>query len=142
MASHACAHKRDERDERGAAALEFGLIAPILIALMIGIIQFSVWLWGWQAGGSAAREAARYAAVHPCDDPGITGTAQSSLNGPPADSPVTVAVSRSANPLEVGDTVTVQVSFTTLNLHFFPGFDAKVDKGATSRVENLPPGGC
>jgi Flp pilus assembly protein TadG len=138
MAAHACAR---DRNERGAAALEFGLIAPILIALVMGIIQFSMWLWAWQVGSSAAREAARYAAVHPCDTAGIQGVANARLAGPPVDSTPAVAVTRSASPLKVGDNVTVQISFTTMDLHFFPGFSAGVSKGATSRVENLPAGG-
>ncbi|TIC81310.1 pilus assembly protein [Nocardioides sp. GY 10113] len=139
MVSHA--HARNRR-ERGAAALEFGLIAPILVMLVIGIIQFSLWFWAWQVGGHAAREAARYAAVHPCDSAGIQGTANDRLTGPPVDSTPAIGVTRSASPLEVGDDITVRVSFTTINLHFFPGFSAGVDKSATSRVENLPAGGC
>lgn len=138
MANHAWAR---DRDERGAAALEFGLVAPILVMLVMGIIQFSMWMWAWEVSGSAAREAARYAAVHPCDTAGIQGTAAARLTGPPVDSTPTVAVARSASPLKVGDDVTVQISFTTMNLHFFPGFSAAVSKGATSRVENLPAGG-
>ncbi len=130
------------RDQRGAAALEFGLVAPILIVLVFGIIQFSLWFWAWQVGGHAAREAARFAAVHPCDTAGIQGTAGSRLAGPPVDSTPTVGVTRSGSPLKVGDDVTVQISFASINLHFFPGFDAVVTKSATSRVENLPPGGC
>lgn len=137
--SPACLRKRDEH---GAAALEFGLIAPLLLLLVIGIIQFSLWFWAWQVGGHAAREAARYAAVHPCDTSGISGTANSRLSGPPVDSIPTVGVTRSASPLKVGDDITVEITFTSINLHFFPGFSAGVSKSATSRVENLPPGGC
>ena len=139
MASNACARKRSER---GAAALEFGLVAPILILLVIGIIQFSLWFWAWQVGGHAAREAARYAAVNPCDSSKIQTEANKNLSGPPVDSTPTVSVTKSASPVKVGDDITVQVTFTSINLHFFPGFDAGVSKSATSRVENLPAGGC
>lgn len=51
------------RDQRGAAALEFALIAPLLVLLLFGIIEFGR---VWSARNvyiSAAREGARVAAV-------------------------------------------------------------------------------
>ena len=51
------------RDDRGAAAVEFALIAPLLILLVFGIIEFGR---VWSARNvyiSAAREGARVAAV-------------------------------------------------------------------------------
>lgn len=139
MGSNACAR---DRGEHGAAALEFGLIAPILVLLVIGIIQFSLWFWAWQVGGHAAREAARFAAVHPCDTTGIQNKGKDRLSGPPVEGTPTVGVTRSATPLKVGDDITVEVSFASINLNFFPGFDGVVTKSATSRVENLPARGC
>ncbi len=136
-----CTPRRGTRDQRGAAAVEFGLIAIILFTLLFGIIQFGFWFWAWQAGAHAAREASRFAAVNPCDQTKIKAAGGDALAGAPiVDTPAWTVTTTS--PVEVGGEVTVHVTFTTLDLNLFPGFDGVVDKSATSRIENLPPGGC
>ena len=50
-------------DERGAAAVEFALIAIIMITLIALTVQAAVLFWGYQAASAAAREAARFGAV-------------------------------------------------------------------------------
>jgi hypothetical protein len=133
---------RDRRaDERGAVAVEFALIAMILFTLLFGILQFGLWFWSWQTGAHAAREAARFAAVQPCDDAGIAGKASAALEGAPITGTPTIDVDTPAD-VRVGDEITVHVHFTTADIGFFPGFDGIVDKSATSRVENVPAGGC
>ena len=53
-------HKR----ERGQALVEFALVLPVLLVLLCGIIDFG-WLYYNQITlNNAAREGARYAAVH------------------------------------------------------------------------------
>ena len=50
--------------ERGAAAVEFALVFPLVIMLLITVIEFSR-LWNIQATlADGARISARYAAVH------------------------------------------------------------------------------
>jgi hypothetical protein len=49
--------------QEGAAAVEFALIAPILVILVFGILQFGVAFLHVQTIRSAVREGARYAAV-------------------------------------------------------------------------------
>ena len=51
------------RNERGAAAVEFALIASILIAIISAVIEFGFAYNELQVMTSAAREGARYAAV-------------------------------------------------------------------------------
>ncbi|GAB3778570.1 TadE family protein [Nocardioides ungokensis] len=132
---------RQRRSEQGAAAVEFALIAILLCTLLFGIIQFSLWFWAWQAGGHAAREAARVAAVSPCDTAKIQSAGTQPLTGPPAANTPTVTVSKTS-PVKVGDGITVRVQFNSINVGFFPWFNPTITKSATSRVENVPAGGC
>lgn len=54
--------KRIKHNEHGAALIEFALIVPILLALLIGIIEFG-WIYnGYISITGAAREGARLAA--------------------------------------------------------------------------------
>lgn len=138
MGTHACAHKRRER---GAAAVEFGLVALLLFTLLFGIIQFGFWFWAWQAAGHAAREAAREAAVNQCETGEIEDAGRRNLESVPGGDSATVAVTPTPV-VAVGDEITVRVEFETVDLGFFPGFDGVVDKSATSRVEYAPAEGC
>ena len=50
-------------DERGQAAVEFALILPILMALLLGIIQFGIVFNNWVQLTDATRAGARKGAV-------------------------------------------------------------------------------
>ena len=52
------------RDRRGQAMVEFALIAPLLFLTIGGIISLGIGVFYQQQLTNAAREAARYAAVH------------------------------------------------------------------------------
>ncbi|PWN01754.1 hypothetical protein DJ010_17125 [Nocardioides silvaticus] len=52
-------------EERGAAAVEFALVVPILLILVFGIVNFGQFLSQRQAATQAAAEGARAAAVTP-----------------------------------------------------------------------------
>lgn len=70
-------HRR--RDQRGAAALEFALIVPILVSLVFGIADF-----GWAMNrdtlvNNAAREGAREGSLNP-DATAIATVVRSSLS--------------------------------------------------------------
>jgi Flp pilus assembly protein TadG len=54
-----------KRPERGAAAVEFALVVPILLLLTFGIISFGFMLSFRQSVSQAAAEGARAAAVAP-----------------------------------------------------------------------------
>ncbi len=53
------------RDERGAIAVEFALIMPVLLLLVLGILEFGYAYHSWDATQNAAREGARVGAVSP-----------------------------------------------------------------------------
>jgi Flp pilus assembly protein TadG len=56
---------RRRRGERGAAAVEFAIVAPLLFLLVFAIIDFGFAFHGWDAVQNAAREGARVGAVTP-----------------------------------------------------------------------------
>jgi Flp pilus assembly protein TadG len=55
--------RRSDGAERGAVAVEFALILPILLLIVVGTIEFGRVYSQWQVYNGAAREGARCAAV-------------------------------------------------------------------------------
>jgi Flp pilus assembly protein TadG len=53
------------RSERGAVAVEFALIAPVLFLLIFGIIDFGFGFQAWDGSAAAAREGARVGIINP-----------------------------------------------------------------------------
>lgn len=53
------------RNESGAAAIEFGIIAPVLLLMLFGLLQLGV-MFNAQAGlKNAVAEGARFATIYP-----------------------------------------------------------------------------
>lgn len=67
LPSYGRARRAGAGRERGAAAVEFALILPVLMYLVFGIISFGYMLSFRQALSQAAAEGARAAAVAPAD---------------------------------------------------------------------------
>lgn len=86
------------RDERGAAAVEFAFVGPILIMLIMGILCYGGYFWIAHAVQQLANDSAR-AAIAGLDDAERRSLAQSSLSSgmsqygylEPANAAVTVA---------------------------------------------------
>jgi Flp pilus assembly protein TadG len=57
--------KRLLREEKGAAAVEFAIVATLFFMLVFGIIDFGFAFHSWNNAVNAAREGARTAAVDP-----------------------------------------------------------------------------
>jgi hypothetical protein len=63
----------DLKGQRGAAAVEFAIIAPLLFMLIFGIVEFGL-VWSQKnVYVGAAREGARYAAVNCQPEGGASG---------------------------------------------------------------------
>jgi len=52
-------------DRRGAAVVEFALVAPLLIAILVGLVELAAWSWGAAESRDLAARAARCVAVTP-----------------------------------------------------------------------------
>lgn len=65
MAGGVTRRPRGRASERGAAAVEFALVAPLLLLLLFGIISYGYMLSFRQAISQGAAEGARAAAVAP-----------------------------------------------------------------------------
>lgn len=57
--------------QRGAAAVEFALVAMVFFMLLIGIVEMGRVLFTWNAAAEATRYGARVAVVCRVDDPAI-----------------------------------------------------------------------
>jgi len=135
--------------ERGAAALEFAIVAPVILLMIFGIIQYGYLYWSLQTASATAREAARQLIVGTREDC-VTGQAVSQA-GMPAVGAATPSMTRvyydatgapTPNRPVVGGLVTVTVSFQSLDMHLplvpVP-HDGVVTQSASARIENIPP---
>jgi Flp pilus assembly protein TadG len=108
--------RRFHDPERGAAAVEFALILPLLILLVFGIVQFSIAYNRSQGLHAAAREGARLASLPQTTQSQISARVTSSLAGVPLSGSPTISVNPpSSQPCQnrSGQTVTVTVSAVT-----------------------------
>lgn len=130
---------RNPGAERGAAAVEFALIAIPLLTLMVGIIQIAVFFWAFQAGSFAAGEGARRYSVDPCGS--YADVVRTRLGAASTDaSAATVGVTRTGT--AVGETVTVTVTYGVARFAtgLIPGLPSTLTKSATARIEDVT--GC
>lgn len=99
--------------ERGASAVEFAIILPILIMLIFGIIQFGIAFNKYIAVTHAVREGVRLAAVGLYEDPDFDFE-QAVRNSAPTIEIDTITVENPEG-LEIGNpvvvTVTVEIFF-------------------------------
>jgi Flp pilus assembly protein TadG len=135
------------RTEKGAAALEFALVMPILFVLVFGLIQWGVYFWAYQGGADAARQAARTSATgqFATDCTAFTNDIKDALGNLTTDRDA-VDVTRVYTPtdptrtdVEPNDLVTVTVTYPTLDLNFpfVPFGDGVVTQTAKARVDNV-----
>jgi len=107
----------DRSEDRGAAAVEFALVLPVLILLVLGMMEFSRVYNAQISLTNAAREGARSMAIH--HDPALARSAASAAapSVVPAVSSANVTVSPTT--CAVGTAVTVTIHY---NVALFSGF--------------------
>lgn len=104
---------RDYSSERGAAAVEFALVVPILIALVFGIIEFSHLYNAQIELTNAARVAARTMAVDTGTNPTGDGTAAANAMAPGYSISVTYSPGTCTSGAQVKATATAQIPLLT-----------------------------
>ena len=100
------ASRRKRGSEHGQDLVEFALITPLLMLILLGIIEFSLVVFCYNSISNAAREGARYGTVHPTDTVGIQAAALHSMTGL-ASIPTTPSVTYDAD----ANTIRVQIDY-------------------------------
>ncbi len=77
------AFRKFHRDTRGAALMEFAIVATVFLTLVFGIIEFGRLLWTHNALKSAAQQGARYATLRKSDAASITAVKNVVVYGDP-----------------------------------------------------------
>ncbi len=93
------------RSTAGQDLVEFALILPLLLLLLLGIAEFSLIIFDYDTLGNAAREGARYGVVHPTDTAGMCAQARGLTTG------MNPAALRCSVVFPVGHTVQVRMEY-------------------------------
>lgn len=109
------------RSEDGAAAVEFALLLPILIMLILGILEFGLAYNAQITVTNAAREGARTMVIQNSPSAAKTAvkTVSSVLNPAITDSEITITVSNGTTTCTGGSTATVNIQYP---FKFLTGF--------------------
>lgn len=104
---------RQAADERGQALVEFALIAPLLLLLVLGVVEFGRAWHSYQVVTDAAREGARVAVVgnrDPAIQEEVLATVRDALGRAGLD-PDRADIQLSGIPGSVGDPAQVAISY-------------------------------
>jgi len=116
------------KNQRGASAVEFAIILPVLVMILFGMFQFGIAYNNWIAITHAAREGARLAAVGNYDEQAVRDSAPSvdidSVNVTGLDG-------------AIGDSVTVNVTGSVLDIEipFVGSWPIQLQSEASMRIE-------
>ena len=134
--------RRKARTDRGAVAVEFALILPVLLLIVVGTIEFGRVYSQVQVYNGAAREGARCAAVMDsgfggCDSIGDVQTRIDNASDPYPDPPdATVTPAAGCSQDTIGDDVSVSWEQPlTLSIPFWGDVDFTSTIEATFRCE-------
>ncbi|WP_162917157.1 TadE/TadG family type IV pilus assembly protein [Dongia deserti] len=69
------------RDQRGTAAIEFGVVAPVFFAMLLGIIDVGRYMWTLNTIQYAIDDGVRYGVVQQKSDSEVTDWVKKSMAG-------------------------------------------------------------
>lgn len=121
---------RTARDESGAAAVEFALVALLLFTLLFGVIQFGYTFWEYIQVAHSAREGVRWAALGADRDTVVARALEASPGLAPGKATVTID-----NP--ASDSVRVRITYVRTVLVPIPDvlLPDNISSAAVQRLE-------
>lgn len=102
--------RRAGRGQLGQALVEFALVLPVLLLILMAIVDFGRLFYSVLAVRHAAREGARYGVVHAADDEGIRQRVRDAAVGLEGDR-LTITITPAVSQRRVGSPLTVDVSY-------------------------------
>jgi Flp pilus assembly protein TadG len=128
-------------ERRGATAVEFAIIAPLFILLVLGVIEFGRGMMVKQIITNAAREGARRAIIENVTEAEVKQVVNAYLTGASVGGATVTVTPATLNTLGLGDPVTVQVSvpFNSVSWSPAPWFlkGRTLSESTTMRAERL-----
>lgn len=106
------------KDHRGAAAVEFAIVLPVLLVLLLGIIDFGYAFYVQGALSNAAREGARDMAIHNSPAAARIRVQQAATPLVVPNTAAAIAISPAACAPNTNVTVTVTYTYTYLTGFF------------------------
>ena len=103
-------HPGRGRGQRGQALVEMAVLLPVLLLILMGVLDFGRYFYTGLTVRHAAREGARYGAVHASDDAAIRARVEQAATGLDT-SQLTVTVSPAPAQRRVGEALVVQVAY-------------------------------
>lgn len=122
------------KNEKGASAVEFALILPILIMLVFGIFQFGIAYNNYITITHAAREGARRAAVD-LNNPLLEQIIKERAYPIPEDD-IIISIT-TPDGTDIGDRVVVEITYNmTVEIPLVGSWDIPLTNKAVMRLEN------
>ncbi|MGH2500686.1 MAG: TadE/TadG family type IV pilus assembly protein [Candidatus Limnocylindria bacterium] len=90
---------RPLRGDRGQSVVEFALVLPLALLLVVGIVDAARAVWAANALTAAAREGTRYAIVHGAQSEEPSGPGSATFTAPDSDTAVEAVVRARASGL-------------------------------------------
>ena len=129
------------RGQRGAALVEFTLVLPLLLLILLGILDFGKAINYWMDENQLAGVAARYAAVN--QTPGGGGSLCDQVVAQADTEQLRTGASVSVTPggSDIGDPIEARVEYPYTWLPLLGIGDVTLTGTATMRIENTEPDG-
>jgi len=123
------------KNQKGASAVEFALLIPVVVMLAFAIFEFGIAYHNYISLTHAAREGARLAAVNYDEDPGVDEFEARVRESAPT---ITIEnIDLDGQDGSIGDTVSVTVTGEVLNIEIplVGSWPVQMTSTATLRIE-------